>query len=87
LSRTAATPTVLDVTMRQLAAPAAVWSTVAKWDVSMQLDRLLGDCLKVRPSEHVTDVERAAAARRRRSPMMCDPQPAKKNPYGPTLLV
>jgi hypothetical protein len=28
LSRTAATPTVLDVTMRQLAALAAVWATI-----------------------------------------------------------
>jgi hypothetical protein len=48
--RAGATPTILDLTMRQLSAPAAVWSTVARRDVSMQLDRLLGDCLKNVPA-------------------------------------
>jgi len=45
--------------MRQLGASAAVWSTVTRWDVSIQLDRLLSDCLKNVPREHVADVEKA----------------------------
>jgi len=50
--------TVLDATMRQLQAMAAVWGTVAKWDGSLQPDKRLGDIIKVLPADDVADVER-----------------------------
>jgi len=46
-------PTVLDATGRQLKAVAAVWGVLARWDSSLNLDRRLGDQLKVLPEEDV----------------------------------
>jgi hypothetical protein len=44
-------PTIMDATNRQLKAVAAVWGVLARWDVSLDLDRRLSDQLKILPHE------------------------------------
>jgi hypothetical protein len=51
-------PTVLDLQLGQLQALAAAYGIVSRWDVAVQLDRHLGDALKVLPTEEAEDVVR-----------------------------
>jgi hypothetical protein len=44
-------PTALDATTRQLRAIAAAWGILSRWDSSLDMDRKLGDQLKVIPVE------------------------------------
>jgi hypothetical protein len=46
-------PTVLDATNRQLRAVAAVWAVLSRWDCSLNMDKRLGDELKVLPASDV----------------------------------
>ncbi len=53
------TPTVLDMTVQQVAALAAVWAVVSKWNVSLAPQRRLGDTMKVLPADHVAKINQA----------------------------
>jgi hypothetical protein len=55
----AAERTVLDMSMQELAALAAVWAVVSKWNVALVPERRLGDVMKVLPADHVAQIERA----------------------------
>jgi hypothetical protein len=46
-------PTVLDATHRQLRAVAAVWAVLSRWHCSLDLDKRLGDQLKMLPAQDV----------------------------------
>ena len=53
------TPTVLDMTVQQLAALAAVWAVLRQWNLSLTPERRLGDCLKILPANHVAKINQA----------------------------
>jgi hypothetical protein len=61
IARTASR-TALDLDMRQVAALAAVWSVVARWDIGHQPGKRLGDIMKVLPPDHVEAIEQALIA-------------------------
>jgi hypothetical protein len=46
-------PTVLDASNRQLFAVATIWAVLSRWDCSLDMDKRLGDQLKVLPPEDV----------------------------------
>ena len=58
--RAAKTDTVLDLTMVQLCALAAIWGAVSQWDVALHPDKRLSDALKIIPPEAARLVEAAA---------------------------
>jgi hypothetical protein len=53
------TPTVLDMSMQQIAALAAVWAVLRQWSVTLTPGKRLGDSMKVLPADHVAQIERA----------------------------
>jgi hypothetical protein len=46
-------PSIFDATNRQLFAVATVWAVLSRWDCSLDLDKRLGDELKVLPASEV----------------------------------
>jgi hypothetical protein len=58
--RAAKTDTVLDLTMVQLCALAAIWGAVSAWDVALDPDKRLSDALKIIPPEAARLAEAAA---------------------------
>jgi hypothetical protein len=49
-------PTVLDATNRQLYAVATVWAVLSRWDCSLDMDKRLGDELKVLPTDQAKTI-------------------------------